>query len=580
MKHHRHLLAIATACAVVTTADCAKSDSASDAPSKPVDLADADSAGQSITAAALLQRIKDLADDSMEGRGPGTPGEDKAIAYLQSQFKALGLKPGNPDGTYLQNVDLIGYKAHPTATLTSNGKNVALKYPQDFIANSRHDRAETKVDNSDIVFVGYGVVAPEYGWDDYKDVDVKGKTILMLVNAPAIKVAGDSALDTAMFKGKAMTYYGRWTYKYEIASEKGAAAAIIIHETGPAGYPYTVVQSSNSLEQFDVISPDAEKRVPVEGWIRLDKAKELLSASKLNFDSLKAMALKKDFKPVTLPGAKASFDVKIDVRRIQSHNVVAKLEGSDKKDEYVVYTAHWDHLGRDTSLKGDQIYNGAADNASGSSELIELAKAYTKLKTPPSRSILFLAVTAEEKGLVGTRYYATHPLYPLNKTVANINMDGINQWGKTSDYTVIGLGNTTLDDVLTGVLKSENRTVRPDAEPEKGFYYRSDHFEFAKVGVPALDIEPGVNFVGKDPGYGMKKRDEYTEKDYHQVSDDVKPDWDLSGAVDDARVLLKVGYAVAQTPALPQWKPGTEFKARRDSMMKTDAKQGVELKKP
>jgi Zn-dependent M28 family amino/carboxypeptidase len=579
MTSHRQLLAIAAACALVTTADCAKSDSAADASSKPVNLADVDSAGQSITAEALLQHIKDLADDSMEGRGPGTPGEDKAIAYLQSQFKALGLAPGNPDGSYLQNVDLIGYTAHPTATLTSGGKAVALRYPQDFIANSRHDRPETKVDNSDIVFVGYGVVAPEYGWDDYKDVDVKGKTILMLVNDPAIKAAGDSALDTTMFKGKAMTYYGRWTYKYEIASEKGAAAAIIIHETGPAGYPYSVVQSSNSLEQFDVISPDAEKRVPVEGWITLPKAKELLSGAKLNFDSLKAMALKKDFKPVTLQGAKASFDVKIDVRKIQSHNVVAKLEGGDKKDEYVVYTAHWDHLGRDTSLKGDQIYNGAADNAAGTSELLELARAYTKLKTPPSRSILVLAVTAEEKGLVGTRYYATHPLYPLNKTVANINMDGINQWGRTSDYTVIGLGNTTLDDVLTDVLKSENRTVRPDAEPEKGFYYRSDHFEFAKVGVPALDIEPGVNFVGKDAGYGMKKRDEYTEKDYHQVSDEVKPDWDLSGAVDDARVLLKVGYVVAQTAALPQWKPGTEFKARRDSMMKTDAKQGVELEK-
>ena len=576
----RSLALIVAACAVVTTVNCAKSDSANGGANAPINLADVDSAGQAITAAGLLQHIKDLADDSMEGRGPGTPGEEKAIAYLQSQFKSLGLKPGNPDGSYLQNVDLIGYKAHPTATLSSGGKTIALKYPQDFIANSRHDRPETKVENSDIVFVGYGVVAPEYGWDDYKDVDVKGKTILMLVNDPAIKVAGDTTLDSAMFKGKAMTYYGRWTYKYEIASEKGAAAAIIIHETGPAGYPYQVVQSSNSLEQFDVISPDAEKRVNVEGWITLPKAKELLAGAKLNFDSLKAMAVKKDFKPITLHGAKASFDVKIDVRKIQSHNVVAKLEGGDKKDEYVVYTAHWDHLGRDTSLKGDQIYNGAADNASGSSELLELAKAYTKLKTPPSRSILFLSVTAEEKGLVGTRYYATHPLYPLNKTVANINMDGINQWGKTSDYTVIGLGNTTLDDVLTGVLKSDNRTVRPDAEPEKGFYYRSDHFEFAKVGVPALDIEPGVNFVGKDPGYGMKKRDEYTAKDYHQVSDDVKPDWDLTGAVDDARVLLKVGYVVAQTPALPQWKPGTEFKARRDSMMKTDAKQSVELKKP
>jgi Zn-dependent M28 family amino/carboxypeptidase len=575
---HRARVSKLTAAAVgvaAIVAACAKSDK----PASSASSAAVDSAAGAITADAMLQHIKDLSADSMEGRGPGTAGEVKAIAYIQSQFKSLGLKPGNPDGSYLQNVDLIGYKAHPTFKLVSGGKNIALKYPDDFIANSRHERPETKIDNSDIVFVGYGIVAPEYGWDDYKGVDVKGKTILMLVNDPPIKVAGDTALDSTMFKGKAMTYYGRWTYKYEIASDKGAAAAIIIHETGPAGYPYDVVRTSNSQEQFDVITPDAEKRVPVEGWIRLEKAKELLSDAGLNFDSLKAAAVKKDFKPVPV-NAKATFDVKIDSRRVQSHNVVAKIDGGDKKDEYVIYTAHWDHLGKDTTLKGDQIYNGAADNASGSSELIEIAKAFTQLKTPPQRSILFLSVTAEEKGLVGAKYYATHPLYPLNKTVANINMDGINQWGKTSDYTVIGLGNSTLDDVLTDVLKANGRTVRADPEPEKGFYYRSDHFEFAKQGVPALDIDAGVDFVGKPAGYGMQKRDEYTTKDYHQVSDEVKPDWDLSGAVDDARVLMKVGYSVAASDAIPQWKPGTEFKAKRDSMMKTDSRPAAELKKP
>jgi Zn-dependent M28 family amino/carboxypeptidase len=532
----------------------------------PASAAVVDTAANAITADGLLQHIKDLSADSMEGRAPGTPGEEKAIAYMQSQFKSLGLKPGNPDGSYLQNVDLIGYKAHPTASFSASGKTIALKYPDDFIANSRHNRRETKIDYSDIVFVGYGVVAPVYGWDDDKGVDVKGKTILMLVNDPPVRVANDTALDTAMFKGRAMTYYGRWTYKYEIASDKGAAAAIIIHETGPAGYPYGVVSGSNSQEQFDVISPDAEKRVPVEGWVTFDKAKQLLSAAGQNFDSLKAAAVRKDFKPVAL-NAKASFDVKIDVRKIQSHNVVAKVQGSDKKDEYVIYTAHWDHLGKDTTLKGDQIYNGAIDNASGSSAILEIAKAFSKLPTPPRRSIIFLSVTAEEKGLVGAKYYATHPLYPLNKTVADINIDGVNQWGRTTDFTVIGLGNSTLDDALAGVLKSENRSVRPDAEPEKGFYYRSDHFEFAKQGVPALDIDAGIDFVGKPAGYGMQKRDEYTEKDYHKPSDEVKPDWDLSGAVDDARVLFRVGYAVAQADALPQWKPGTEFKAKRDSMM-------------
>jgi Zn-dependent M28 family amino/carboxypeptidase len=560
IRRLRH--AAACVCWVAAAFACNAVDKAANSTSS----SSADSAANAITANGLLQHVEDLSADSMEGRAPGTPGEAKAIAYLQSQFKSLGLEPGNPDGTYLQNVDLIGYKSHPTASFSAGGKTIALKYPADFIANSRHDRAETRVDKSDIVFVGYGVVAPEYGWDDYKGVDVSGKTILMLVNDPPVRVAGDTSLDTTMFKGRAMTYYGRWTYKYEIASQKGAAAAIIIHETGPAGYPYGVVSGSNSQEQFDVPSPDAEHRVPVEGWITLDKAKELLRDAGQNFDSLKASAATKQFTPVSLK-ATASFDVKIDVRKVQSHNVVAKLPGTDKTDEYVVYTAHWDHLGKDTTLKGDQIFNGALDNASGCSAILEIAKAFTKLPAHPRRSILFLAVTAEEKGLVGSEYYATHPLYPIAETTANINIDGVNQWGKTKDMTVIGLGNSTLDDVLENILQVENRVVRPDAEPEKGFYYRSDHFEFAKQGVPALDTDAGIDYVGKPAGYGMQKRDEYTNKDYHAVSDEVKPDWDLSGAAQDVATLFRVGYSVAQAPDIPQWKPGTEFKAKRDSMM-------------
>ncbi len=313
-------------------------------------------------------------------------------------------------------------------------------------------------------------------------------------------------------------------------------------------------------------SPDAEKRVGVEGWITLDKAKELFADAGQNFAALHDAAKHKEFKPVAL-NAKANFDVKIAARTIQSHNIVGKIEGSSRKDEYVIYSAHWDHLGRDTTLKGDQIYNGAIDNASGSSAILEIARAYTKLPTPPVRSILFLSVTAEEKGLLGSKYYATHPLYPLAKTAANINIDGFNQWGRTSDFTVIGLGNSTLDDVLTGILKSENRTVRPDAEPEKGFYYRSDHFEFAKQGVPALDTDNGIEYIGKPADYGMKKRDEYTNNDYHKPSDEVKGDWDLSGAVEDMQNLFRVGYAVSQTPAMPQWKLGNEFKAKRDAMI-------------
>jgi len=528
-------------------------------------------AAQVIDTTTLLQHIRDLSADSMEGRAPGTPGEEKAVAYLTSQFQKLGLKPGNPDGTYIQKVDLIGYKAHPTASFTAKGKTVALRYPDDYIANSRHARDSTRISGSDIVFVGYGVVAPEYGWDDYKGADMHGKTMLMLVNDPAVPAPnvakGDTtALDTTMFKGKAMTYYGRWTYKYEIASDKGAAAAIIIHETGPAGYPYEVVRSSNSAEQFDVPSADAEKRVPVEGWIRLEKAKELFRDAGLNFDSLKTLAKRKDFKPVPLD-AKANFDVKIDHRKIQSKNVVAKLEGTDRKDEYVIYSAHWDHLGRDTTLKGDQIFNGAADNASGCAALLDIAQAFTKLPTAPQRSILFLSVTAEEKGLVGSKYYAEHPLYPLNKTAANINMDGINQWGRTSDFTVIGLGNSTLDDVLTRVLTADNRTVRPDAEPEKGFYYRSDHFEFAKQGVPALDTDAGIEFVGKPAGYGMKKRDEYTTMRYHKPQDEIQPDWDMTGAVQDLKLALTIGYRVAEAQKFPEWRPGNEFRATREKEM-------------
>ena len=320
-----------------------------------------------------------------------------------------------------------------------------------------------------------------------------------------------------------MTYYGRWTYKYEIASEKGAAAAIIVYETATAGYP---IKALNSWRQENFGLKGSEKgRVAVEGWITFDKAKELFGASGQDLEALKKAALTKDFKPVKL-NAKANIQVKSTIREIASQNVVAKLEGTDPKlkDEYVIYTAHWDHMGRDPKLQGDQIFNGAIDNASGTASLLELANAFSKLKAAPKRSVLFLSVTAEEKGLLGAKYYAEHPLYPLNKTLANINMDGINQWGKTKDITVIGLGNSNLDEVLTEVAKTQGRTLRPDAEPEKGFFYRSDHFEFAKQGVPALYTESGIDFIGKPADYGKKKRDEYTNNDYHGVSDQIKPD--------------------------------------------------------
>jgi Zn-dependent M28 family amino/carboxypeptidase len=485
----------------------------------------------------------------------------------------MGLKPGNPNGTYTQQVPLMGFSAVPSASFVAGGKTIQPAFPNDFVAVSRRFVPEAKVENSDMVFVGYGVVAPEYGWDDYKGVDVKGKTIVMLINDPAIPDPNDpSKLDEKMFKGNAMTYYGRWTYKYEIATEKGAAAAIIIHETGPAGYPYEVVSGSWGRENFDIQRSDKNMgRVAVESWIHLDAAKQLLSSSGQDFDALKKAALSKDFKPVPL-NAKANFELKNTLREVQSNNVIGKLEGSDPKlkDEYVIYTAHWDHLGKDPKLQGDQIFNGALDNASGTAVLLELAEAFTKMKTPPRRSVLFLAVTAEEKGLLGAKQYATNPLYPLDRTLANINMDGVNQWGRTKDIVVVGWGNSTLDDLLEKQAASHGRMVKPDAEPEKGFFYRSDHFEFAKEGVPALYVDTGTDFVGRPESYSKQKRDEYTERDYHKVSDEVKPDWDLAGAVEDTQLLLEVGYLVAQGDRYPEWKPGTEFKAKRDQMLRKE----------
>jgi Zn-dependent M28 family amino/carboxypeptidase len=524
----------------------------------------------SITGDDLMRHIKVLAADEYEGRAPGTKGEELTVNYLTEQFKKLGLKPGNPDGTYVQKVPLAGFTPQPTMSFTAGGKPVAFDYATDYIARSLRYLPEAKVENSEVVFVGYGVVAPEYGWDDFKGVDVKGKTVVFLVNDPAITDPNDpNQLDEKMFKGKAMTYYGRWTYKFEIASEKGAAAAIVVHETGPAGYPFAALASWRQ-ENFDVQTPDKNlKRVAVEAWITDTKAKELFAAAGQNFESLKKAALSKDFKPIAL-NAKANITIKTALREIISHNVIAKIEGSDPKlkDEYIIYTAHWDHMGRDERLQGDQIFNGALDNASGTAALLEIAEAYTRLTTPPKRSILFLAVTAEEKGLLGAKHYAHNPLYPLDRTLANINMDGLNQWGRTKDIVSIGYGNSTLDDLLTELAAAQGRTVKPDAEPEKGFFYRSDHFEFAKQGVPALDPDSGTEFIGKPEGYGKQKRDEYTNNDYHKVSDEVKPDWDLSGAVEDLQLLFQVGHRVAQGEQWPEWKPGTEFKAKREAMLK------------
>ena len=532
--------------------------------------ADLKPATDSITPADLLTHISKLSSDQFEGRSPGTHGEELTVAYLIDQFKKAGLKPGNPDGTYVQKVPLVGYTSDTKTEITAGGKKLSMTPRTEYVVSSRRYTDEIKVPSSDVVFVGYGVVAPEYGWDDYKGVDVKGKTILMLVNDPPVPDPNDpSKLDEKMFKGKAMTYYGRWTYKYEIASEKGAAAALIIHETGPAGYPFEVVGSRHGREDFDIQKPDKNmNRVAVEGWITYDKAAELCKMAGQDLAALKKSAVSKDFRPVAIR-AKASFDVHNTLREVNSQNVAAKVEGSDPnlKNQYVIYSAHWDHLGKDASLKGDQIFNGALDNASGTAGLLELAQAFAKISPAPKRSILFLSVTAEERGLLGAKYYAENPLYPLKDTLADINMDGLNPWGRSKDVPIIGLGNSTLDDVTEELAKAQGREVTADAEPEKGRYYRSDHFEFAKQGVPALYPKAGIEILGKPDGYGLQKEREYTTNDYHKVTDEVKPAWDLAGAAEDLQLYLQIGYKVAEAEGFPEWKPGTEFKAKRDAMM-------------
>ena len=388
-------------------------------------------------------------------------------------------------------------------------------------------------------------------------------------NPPVPNPDDANELDPKTFGGRAMTYYGRWTYKFEIAMEKGAAGALIIHETDPAGYPFSVVQSKTG-EQFDLVTPDKNMgRAAVEGWISLDRGRDLLRMAGQDFGTLKSQAATREFRPVPL-GVRASMTIRNSLRTIDSRNVVARIDGRDPKlkDEVVVYSAHWDHLGVGPAVNGDTIYNGAKDNGVGVASMLELARAFTKLPTPPKRSIVFLAVTAEEQGLLGSQYYAVTPIYPLAKTLANINVDGMNVHGRTRDLTLVGLGASDLDDYARDAAGEQGRILRPDPEPEKGFYYRSDHFNFAKQGVPALDPDEGVEFVGKPAEFGERVRGEWNERDYHQPSDIVRPDWDLSGAFEDLKVFFAVGYRVADADTMPAWKPGNEFKARRDEMLK------------
>ena len=534
-------------------------DSTSNRSSDPVDSV----AIATIDTATLMQHIRVLAADSLLGRAPGSAGEEKTVRYLGSQFRALGLAPGNTDGTYIQKVPLVGItvKGTPALTFTKGSTTRSLAWRDDHVSWTKHVAPQAKLDRSELVFVGYGTEAPEFNWDDYKGTDVAGKTLVMLVNDPPLA-------DTAHFGGPRMTYYGRWTYKYEQGMKHKAAGVLLIHETGPAGYPFTVIQGKTS-EQFDLVTSDRNmSRSAIEGWITLDQTRALFTMAGQSFDSLKARAATREFRPVPL-GVTASITLNNTLRTIDSRNVVAKLEGSDAtlKDEYVVYTAHWDHFGVGTPVKGDSIYNGAADNATGTAGLLALGKAFTAMGTKPKRSILFLAVTAEEQGLLGSAYYSVAPIYPLERTLANINIDMMNTWGPTKDITVIGLGASELDDYLRDAATAQGRTIRPDAEPEKGFYYRSDHFNFAKQGVPAFFPEPGIEYVGRPAEFGRQKREEYTANDYHAPQDEIKPGWDLGGAVQDLTLFMTMGHRIANAARFPQWREGNEFRAIREKQL-------------
>jgi Zn-dependent M28 family amino/carboxypeptidase len=515
----------------------------------------------------LLAHTRRLSSDEFEGRAPGSKGEELTVNYLADQFKRVGLRPGNTDGTYFQRVPLVGITPTPAPLVFhKGGKAQTLNWKDDVVAWTKHVAPSASLQDSEVVFVGYGVVAPEFRWDDYKGIDVKGKTLVMLVNDPPVPDPANAAeLDPKTFGGKAMTYYGRWTYKYEIGAQKGAAGVLLIHETEPAGYGFNVVQGKIG-EQFDLVTPDKNMgRAAIEGWITLDSAKALLKSAGQDFDDLKKKAATRDFKPVPL-GVTASMTLANKLRTINSRNVIARLEGSDPKlrNEYVVYTAHWDHFGK--SAEG--IFHGAEDDALGCSALIEMGRAFTKLPAPPRRSILFLAVTAEEQGLLGSQYYSMMPIYPLAKTVADINMDSWNTHGRTKDMTLVGYGASELDDYARDAAAEQGRIVHGDAEPEKGFYYRSDHFNFAKQGVPALDPDGGVDYIGKPPEYAAQVRKEWNEKRYHTPLDVVMPDWDLNGTREDLRVLFAVGQRVAQADKMPEWKAGNEFKAKREEMLK------------
>ena len=513
---------------------------------------------KAINDASLSQYLSVIAADSLAGRKPFTSGETKTINYLKNEFEKLGLEPGNGD-SYFQEVPMVEIKSVPEAKMVLKGQSgsLDLTYLTDFVAGSRRLKDQVNITNSPLVFAGFGIVAPEYGWNDYKDLDVKGKTVVVMINDPGFA-------DATLFKGKNMTYYGRWTYKFEEASRQGATGILIIHDTEPAAYPWSVVRSGWSKSKLNLQSEDnGMNRTVVEGWISLDKAKALFKLAGQS-DGLMESAKKKGFKAVDL-GLTTSLAIKNKIKKSLSYNVLAKVSGDKHRDEAIIYSAHWDHLGIGEKVKGDSIYNGAVDNATGVASLLELAAAFKKLPKKPGRTILFISYTAEEQGLLGSEYYAKHPVFPLVKTVANINMDMMGIAGKTKDIVVYGFGQSELEDYASTSAKKQGRVVVPDPVPSSGLYYRSDHFNLAKVGVPSLFTGSGVDNVKNGRAWGLKQVADFTKFRYHSPQDNFDANtWDLSGIVEDVRLVFDLGYRLSNEASYPKWKEGSEFKSIRE----------------
>jgi Zn-dependent M28 family amino/carboxypeptidase len=513
-----------------------------------------------ISVDTLKTVTKTLSSDEYEGRAPTTPGEEKTLRYLVERFQAAGLQPGNK-GSWFQDVPLVEITAQNVGPLRFTGGKTPLSfdYRKDMVIATYRVAPKAQLSNSDVVFVGYGINAPERGWNDYAGVDVKGKTVVILINDPDWQTQG---LQGA-FGGRAMTYYGRWTYKFEEAARQGAAGAIIIHDTEPAAYGWGVVQSSWTGPQIEQDTPgDHMDQSQAIGWIQQDAAKALFASAGKDYAALLEAAKHKGFKAVPL-GLKASAGWDNAIRRQASKNVVGILPGSAHPDEYVLYSAHWDHLGRCDAVNGDDICNGALDNASGTAALVALAEAHAKAG-PAKRSLVFLAVTAEESGLLGSKFYAENPVFPLAQTVGGVNMDGVNNVGRAKDFVLIGVGKSELEDLVKPFVAAEDRVIVPEPTPEKGYYYRSDHFSFAKLGVPMLYGESGEDLRVGGKAAGKKAADDYTEHRYHKPQDEYSESWNWDGAIEDLTIFYGLGRQLAEGTSWPNWYPEAEFRAVRD----------------